>query len=90
MSNSFNFFESLRVALINMVAILMMSVKLATPGVLKVKVFLKKGHDVIISGYDATNKILPRDSNCIVDVVLSPKFANSSISMSEVIINSIK
>ena len=39
MSNSFNFFESLRVVLINMVAILMMSVKLATPGLLKVKAF---------------------------------------------------
>ena len=33
------FFESLRVALINVVAILMTSAKLATPGLLKIKVF---------------------------------------------------
>ena len=36
---SFNFFEPLKVVLINMVAILMMPVKLANLGLLKVKVF---------------------------------------------------
>ena len=39
MSNYFNFFESLRIALINMVIILMMPVKLATLGLLKIKIF---------------------------------------------------
>ena len=31
-----------------MVTILMMSAKMATPGLLKVRVFCKKGYDVII------------------------------------------
>ena len=38
-----------------MVAILMISVKLATIHLLK-KVFWNKGYDVIPSGYDVTNK----------------------------------
>ena len=67
----------------------MMSAKMATPGLLKIKVFGKKGYDVIISVHDVTNKILSRDSNYIVDVVMWPKFGNSSISMREVIITSI-
>ena len=70
-----------------MVAILMMSAKLATPGLLKIKVFENKGHDVIISVHDAINKILLRDSNYIVDLVIWPKSGNSSIYMREVIIN---
>ena len=37
-SNSFNFFESLKVVLINMVAILMMSLKSLTLDLLKIKV----------------------------------------------------
>ena len=48
----------------------MMSAKLATPGLLKIKVFENKGHDVIISVHDAINKILLRDSNYIVDLVI--------------------
>ena len=56
--------------LINMVTILMMSAKLATPSPLKIKIFQKKGHDFIISGYDVTDKILSYDSNYIVDVVM--------------------
>ena len=39
MSNSFNFFESLKVVLKNMVTISMMSAKMATPDLLKIKVF---------------------------------------------------
>ena len=35
----FTFIESLKVALTSVIAILIMSVKLATPGLLKVKVF---------------------------------------------------
>ena len=63
----------------------MMPAKMATPGLLKIAIFWKKGYDVIISVDDATNKILSRDSNCIVDVFMWPKFGNSSISMREVI-----
>ena len=53
-----------------MVTILMISAKMATPGLLKIKVFRKKGYDVIISVYDVINKNLSRDSNFIVDVVM--------------------
>ena len=52
-----------------MVAILMMSAKLATLGLLKTKVFSNKGYDVIISVRDLTNKILSRDTNYIIHVV---------------------
>ena len=38
-SNSFNFFESLKVVLINMVEILIISAKLAALGLLKIKLF---------------------------------------------------
>ena len=67
-----------------MVAIGMMSAKMATLGLLKIKVFWNKGYDVIIYVHDVTNKILSRDSNYIVDVVMWPKFGNSSIYMREV------
>ena len=72
-----------------MVAILKMSAKLATLGPLKIKVFWNKGYDVIIYVYEVTNQILSRGSNCIVDVVMLPKFGNSSIYTREVIITSI-
>ena len=67
----------------------MMSAKMATPGLLKITVFWNKGYDVIIPVDDVTNKILSRDSNYIVDVVMWPKFGNFSISMREVNIISI-
>ena len=67
----------------------MMSAKMATPGLLKITVFWNKGYDVIISVHDVTNKILSRDSNYIIDVVMWPKFGNSSICIREVIITSI-
>ena len=67
----------------------MMSAKLATPGLFKIKIFWNKGYDVIIPVYDVTSKIVSRDSNYIVDMVMWPKFGNSSISMREVIITSI-
>ena len=89
MSNSFNFFESLKVVLKNMVTISMMSAKMATPGLLKIKVFWNIGYDVILFVQDFTNKILSRDSNYTVEVVMWPKFGNSSISMTEVIITPI-
>ena len=53
-----------------MVTILVISAKLATPSLLKIKVFLNKGYDVIISVHDVTNKFLLPDSNYIVDVVM--------------------
>ena len=46
-----------------MVAILIMSAKMATLDLLKIKVFWNKGYDVIIFVYDVTNIILSRDSN---------------------------
>ena len=39
-----------------MVTIWMMLAKLATPGLLKIRVFWKKGYDVIIPVHDLTNK----------------------------------
>ena len=86
MSNSSNFFESLKVVLKNMVTISMMSAKMATPGLLKIKVFWNIGYDVILFVQDFTNKILSRDSNYTVEVVMWPKFGNSSISMRKAII----
>ena len=69
-----------------MVIVLMMSVKITTPGLLKIRVFWNNGYDVIISVHDVTNKILSRDSNYIIDVVMWPKFGNCSISKRKVII----
>ena len=69
--------------------IFMMSAKMATPDLFKIKVFWKKGYEVIISVHNLANKSLSRDSNYIGDVVISPKFGNSSTSMREVIITSI-
>ena len=63
----------------------MMSAKLATPGLLKIKMFQNKGYDVVILDYDVTNKILSRESNYIIDEVMWTKFGNSNISMREVI-----
>ena len=73
------FLESSKVALINMVTILMMSAKRATLGLLKMKVFWNKGYNVITSVHDVTNKILSHDSNCILDSVMWSKFDNSSL-----------
>ena len=62
-----------------MVAILIISAKLATLGSFQIKFFWNKGYDVIISVHDVTSKILLLESNNIVDVVMWPKFGNSSI-----------
>ena len=82
-------FESLKVFLITVAAILMMSAKLATLGYLKTKVFWNKGYDIMIFVNDVTSKMLFLKSNYIVHVVMWPKFGNSSISMREIIITSI-
>ena len=72
-----------------MVTVLMMPAKMASLGLLKIKVFWNKGYDVIISVHDVINKILSCNSNYIVDVVMWPKFGNSSIFKREGIITSI-
>ena len=72
-----------------MVTILMMSAKVATLGLLKINVFWSEGYDVMISVHDVTNNILSLDSDHIVDVVMWPKFGNSSISVREGILTSI-
>ena len=47
-----------------------MLAKMATPGLLKIKVFEKKAYEVIISVHDVINKVLSRRSNYSVNVVL--------------------
>ena len=69
-ANFESFFESLKIALINMVTISMMSAKMATIGLLKIKVFLNKCYDVIISVHDVNNKMLSRETSCIVDMAM--------------------
>ena len=56
----------------------MLSAKLATLGLVKVKLFWNKSYDVIIFVHDVTNKSLPHELNEIVDVVGWPMFGNSS------------
>ena len=53
-----------------MVKILMMLAEMATPGLLKIKVFRNKDYYVIISVHDVTKKMLSYDSNYIADVVM--------------------
>ena len=72
-----------------MIEILMMSENVATPSLLKIKVFLNKSYDVIFSVHDVTNKILSRDVNYILDVVMWPKLGNSGATLKEVIITPI-
>ena len=72
-----------------MAKIVMMSAKMATQELLKVKLFWNKGYYVIYYVYDVTKKILSYESNYIVDVVTWPKSGYSSICIKEVIINSI-
>ena len=72
-----------------MVIILMMSAKMATLVFLKINIFWNKVYDVMVSVHDVTNKILSRNSNYIVDVVMWPKFGNFNITVREVSITSI-
>ena len=53
-----------------MVTILMISAKITTPDLLKIRVFINNGYDVIIFVHDITIKTLSRDSNYIIDVVM--------------------
>ena len=59
---------------------------MASLGLLQIKVFENKDYDIIVSTHDVINNILSRSSDYIVDVVMWPKFGNSTISMGEVII----
>ena len=61
---------SRQIVLINMITILIMLAKMATPGLLKIKVLLNKDDNVIIAVHDVTNKILSCDSNYIVDMAM--------------------
>ena len=83
------FLEFLKIVLINMVTILIMSAIMATPSLLRIKVFWNKSYGVVMPVHNAANQILWRDSYYIVDVVMWPKFGNSSSSMGGVIITSI-
>ena len=67
----------------------MMPVKVATPDLFETTVFWNKGYDVTIPVHDVSHKILSLDSNYVINVVMWPKFDNSSISIREVIITSI-
>ena len=62
---------------------------MATPALLKWKVFWNKGYYVIYSAYNVTSKILLHDSSYIMNVAMWPKFGNSRICIKEVIITSI-
>ena len=66
-SSSSNFFEFFKAFLINMVAILMMSAKLATLSFLKINAFWNKTYDVTIFVHDVTMRVLALNSNCTVD-----------------------
>ena len=72
-----------------MVAILMMSAKLATLGRLIIKLLWNKSYDVLLFVHDIANQISSSDSNYVVDAVMWPKFGSSTISKTEVIITSI-
>ena len=69
-----------------MAAILMMSSRLATQSLFQRKVFRNKGYDVIKYVHDVSNKVLSQESNHIADAIM---LDNSSISVREVVINSI-
>ena len=66
----------------------MMSAKLVTLHLLKIKVSWNSGYAVTISVCHVTNKVLSPDSNYIVDVVMWLTFGSFSVSMREAIITS--
>ena len=53
-----------------MVTVLMMSAKMATLGLLEIKIFWNKVYDVLTFINEVTNKILSGESNYIVDVIM--------------------
>ena len=66
-----------------------MSAKVATLGILRKKLFLNKGYDVITYDHDITNLISSRDSSYFVDMIMGQKLGNSRISLRELFIISI-
>ena len=62
-----------------MIVILMMLAKLATLGLLKIKLFQNKGYEVIISVHDVPNKIISRESNYTADSLATQTLGLSSI-----------
>ena len=69
-----------------MATIFIMSAKIASLSLFRIKIFQNKVYDVIISVHNVTGKIFSLGSSYIVDVVMWPKFGNYSISMRKVII----
>lgn len=57
----------------NMVAVLLMSAKFTTLGLLKKKVIWNRAYYGLLSFHDVTIKILLLGSNYILDVVIRPK-----------------
>ena len=55
-SNVLNFFEPLKIALINMIIIMVISAKMATLGFFRIKVCWNKGYGLIISAHDVPTK----------------------------------
>ena len=72
-----------------MVTISMMSAKITTPGFLKIRVFWKKGYDVIIFCPWRHQQNFLRDLHYTIDVAMWLKLGNWSISFGKVIIISI-
>ena len=54
----------------NIIPILLMSLKSATPSLFKIMIFLNKCYDLLTFIYDVTNKVSSHDSNYILDVVM--------------------
>ena len=54
----------------NVVTFFMMSVKMASPGLLKMEVFRNEGYEAIIFVHDLRKKNFSRDLNYIIDVVM--------------------
>ena len=73
-----HFFNSLEIVLMKIITIFMMSAKVASARLLKLKIFWNKGYDVIVSVHGVTSRILSSDSNDMVDVIMLPKFGNTS------------
>ena len=53
-----------------MIKILVMLAKMANPGIFKRNISWNKGYGVVLCVHDVNNKILLRESNDIVDVVM--------------------
>ena len=73
------FFESFKIVLINMVTILMMTSKMTSPYLLKIKTFCNKDYDIISFSMTSPLKfvIWSIDWNYIANVVMWPNFGNS-------------